>query len=514
MPKYLDNYGLGNLVDILKQIFQLKSNAPSASSGNPLMDGTASSGISNNYSREDHVHPSDTSKANVHSPTFTGTPTAPTASAGTATQQVATTQFVQIALANSGYQLALIPGSHIRIQDGVISAYKIGDVDDVRIEGNSIVANGVANLLPFEGASGTDEGTAGLVPAPSNWQEDRFLCADGTWKYINGGGSGGGGINYSKTEQDTGRTWIDGRHIYQLTLDLNDYSPTPLTTGYKEYLIDIIGYEIDTIIDTEQIVTAYVSGGGHVLTSMDGDAHDSYYAGLTPNRLYYYVYWYTDTNTHFVRYITIRYIKKSYTEVIWDFTKSLEATNNLSVFQTTCTRDSGGLHLVENKQAYIYGQPPCWLIPQGSQEVPDYDEWILEIDVASVGSPTGENWGNIFNMKAGRYSFLGVRYDLDVGDYIWVFNTQTALGGANATIATGLSYFTGHTIKIHRWYDNIFIFRDTEHIYTYTKGDFGYDDDMYIGNFVSLGCVSASSQNGHTLPCTITGCRFKAIVNI
>jgi len=37
-------------------------------------------------------------KANLASPTFTGTPTAPTASAGTNTTQIATTQFVTTAL--------------------------------------------------------------------------------------------------------------------------------------------------------------------------------------------------------------------------------------------------------------------------------------------------------------------------------------------------------------------------------------------------------------------------------
>lgn len=32
-----------------------------------------------------------------------------------------------------------------------------------------------------------------------------------------GGGSSGGGVNYSTTEQDTGLKWIDGRTIYQKT---------------------------------------------------------------------------------------------------------------------------------------------------------------------------------------------------------------------------------------------------------------------------------------------------------
>lgn len=44
-----------------------KSNlgVPDASDGNPIMDGTASAGTLNSYSRGDHVHPSDTTKADA-----------------------------------------------------------------------------------------------------------------------------------------------------------------------------------------------------------------------------------------------------------------------------------------------------------------------------------------------------------------------------------------------------------------------------------------------------------------
>ena len=59
----------------------------------PLMDSTATVGISSNFSREDHIHPSDTSRASLNSPAFIGAPTAPTAPAGTNNTQVATTAF-------------------------------------------------------------------------------------------------------------------------------------------------------------------------------------------------------------------------------------------------------------------------------------------------------------------------------------------------------------------------------------------------------------------------------------
>jgi hypothetical protein len=62
------------------------------------MDGTGSAGSSAQFSRGDHVHPTDTSRAPLASPTFTGTPAAPTATAGTNTTQIATTAFVTTAI--------------------------------------------------------------------------------------------------------------------------------------------------------------------------------------------------------------------------------------------------------------------------------------------------------------------------------------------------------------------------------------------------------------------------------
>jgi len=69
-----------------------------AGSATPLVDGTAAVGTSLRYARQDHVHPTDTSRAPLASPTFTGTPAAPTATAGTNTTQLATTAFVTAAV--------------------------------------------------------------------------------------------------------------------------------------------------------------------------------------------------------------------------------------------------------------------------------------------------------------------------------------------------------------------------------------------------------------------------------
>lgn len=64
-----------------------------AGSTNPLINGTAAPGTSLRFARQDHVHPTDTSRAPLASPALTGTPTAPTATANNNTTQLATTAY-------------------------------------------------------------------------------------------------------------------------------------------------------------------------------------------------------------------------------------------------------------------------------------------------------------------------------------------------------------------------------------------------------------------------------------
>ena len=75
-----------------------------AGSATPLVNGTAAVGTSLRYARQDHVHGTDTTRAPLASPTFTGTPTLPTGTiavtqtAGNNTTAVATTAFVTAAV--------------------------------------------------------------------------------------------------------------------------------------------------------------------------------------------------------------------------------------------------------------------------------------------------------------------------------------------------------------------------------------------------------------------------------
>lgn len=84
----------------ISAILAIIDDFPEPSTSTPLMDGTGSTGSETTYARGDHRHPRDTTLAPKASPTFTGTPKAPTASAGTNTTQIATTAFVGTAISN------------------------------------------------------------------------------------------------------------------------------------------------------------------------------------------------------------------------------------------------------------------------------------------------------------------------------------------------------------------------------------------------------------------------------
>jgi hypothetical protein len=83
---------------------------PAPSSTTPAMDGTGAAGSATAYARGDHVHPTDTSRAPLASPTFTGTPAAPTVTPATDNStKLATTAFVQSAVSAAGGITAQAP---------------------------------------------------------------------------------------------------------------------------------------------------------------------------------------------------------------------------------------------------------------------------------------------------------------------------------------------------------------------------------------------------------------------
>jgi hypothetical protein len=153
----------------------------------PAMDGTAAVGTATRFARADHVHPTDTSRAALASPAFTGTPSAPTAANGTNTQQLATTAFVrstrldQLAapaadLGLGGYRLTGL-GDPQGAQDAVTKAYV-----DLTVQGlepkQSVRAASTATIAALSGPMTID--SVALVAG------DRVLVKDQTAASQNG----------------------------------------------------------------------------------------------------------------------------------------------------------------------------------------------------------------------------------------------------------------------------------------------------------------------------------------
>lgn len=111
-----------------------------ASSTTPKMDGTAATGTETAFARGDHVHPKDTSKANLASPTFTGTPKAPTPAASTNNTQIATTAFVHTALGS--YLTSADAANTYATKAEISSAYKfkgsVASVSNLPSSGNAV----------------------------------------------------------------------------------------------------------------------------------------------------------------------------------------------------------------------------------------------------------------------------------------------------------------------------------------------------------------------------------------
>jgi hypothetical protein len=119
------------------------------------MDGAAAVGAATKYAREDHVHPSDTTRAPLASPTFTGDPKAPTPTAGDNDTSIATTAFVTAAVAAGGGALITPTGQCRLVKSGANLAL-------MPFNGNLITINGVNCTIP---AAGVSLAPTGLTPA-------------------------------------------------------------------------------------------------------------------------------------------------------------------------------------------------------------------------------------------------------------------------------------------------------------------------------------------------------------
>ena len=85
-------------------------------------------------------------------------------------------------------EVGAAPKSHASVNTdyGVASTQVFGHV---KIGTGFNVAAGVISVPTMTGASASASGQAGYAPAPAAGDQEKFLCADGTWKEVQGGGT-------------------------------------------------------------------------------------------------------------------------------------------------------------------------------------------------------------------------------------------------------------------------------------------------------------------------------------
>jgi hypothetical protein len=247
---------------------------PLASSTTPVMNGTAAIGVGTTWARADHVHASDTTKANLASPTFTGVPAAPTASVGTSTTQLATTAFVA-----AGF-LALTGGTltgnlKTSVADGALGLLVAGPTKGIRFVTSTTGASiegvdntGVGSFQPLKLS-----GTTITMSAPL------FTLA---------GAAGSAGLNIphgaAPTTPSNGDMWttsagglyvrINGATIGPLTgaTDLSAYAPlaSPTFTGVPLAPTAAPGTNTTQIATTAFVAAAVSTGVGAYLPLTGG----------------------------------------------------------------------------------------------------------------------------------------------------------------------------------------------------------------------------------------------------
>jgi hypothetical protein len=174
------------------------------------------------------------SKANTISPALTGTPTAPTAAAGTNTSQLATTEFVTTAITNGGAPSGLIAmwsGSIATIPAGWYLCNGANGTPDLR--NKFIVGAGSTYAVAATGGSADAIVVSHTHTATTS---STSLTGEITSQYSNGSNHGGTSGVFSQSnyqvdgdggESRAGRTiYFDGTHSHTTTVSSTGTSGT------------------------------------------------------------------------------------------------------------------------------------------------------------------------------------------------------------------------------------------------------------------------------------------------
>lgn len=168
----------------------------------PLMNGAAAVGVAIKYSREDHVHPTDASRAAVASPAFTGVPTAPTPTAGDNSTKIATTAFVAVSFAplNSpafaGTPTAPTAAVNTNTAQLATTAFVVAQAGTAAPLMNGVAAVGASLLYARQDhVHPSDSSKIGDAPSDGNM----YARKNAAWSVITGGGGGGANVYVQDT---------------------------------------------------------------------------------------------------------------------------------------------------------------------------------------------------------------------------------------------------------------------------------------------------------------------------
>lgn len=222
----------------------------SFATANPLVNGTASAGSSNAVSRGDHVHPTDTTRAALASPTFTGVPAAPTASVDTNTTQIATTAYV----VNQGYlKSASAASTYAPINSASLTGTPTAPTASVgnnttQIATTAFVNTEIANdavvrsVVTTAGDLIVGAGSASVTRlgvGPQGYVLTSSSAGAQGLVWAAGGGGGGATVEMSPTEPvspSDGTLWVDtDSHVP--TFSASGYVPQNVATASAQVLV-------------------------------------------------------------------------------------------------------------------------------------------------------------------------------------------------------------------------------------------------------------------------------------
>ena len=117
-----------------------------AGTASPLINGTAAVGVSYLYARQDHVHPTDTSRAPVNNPNLTGTVTVPTVSTSDSSTSAANTSWVKSLLVFSSASIGAA-GSNQATAQALANSYTV--VANITSGNGIILPSSASGILPY-----------------------------------------------------------------------------------------------------------------------------------------------------------------------------------------------------------------------------------------------------------------------------------------------------------------------------------------------------------------------------